>query len=72
MSVITEARLNDMCNLSEVILGKGIEEGRAKEIIDSGYEFGLSEIEILERLQVKMNISEQEARRYLDKFKEVE
>lgn len=72
MSVITEARLNDMCNLSEVILEKGIEEGRAKEIIDSGYEFGLSEIEILERLQVKMNISEQEARRYLDKFKEVE
>ena len=67
-----EARLNDMCNLSEVILEKGIEEGRAKEIIDSGYEFGLSEIEILERLQVKMNISEQEARRYLDKFKEVE
>ncbi len=72
MSVIMEARLNDMCNLSEVILEKGIEEGRAKEIIDSGYEFGLSEIEILERLQVKMNISEQEARRYLDKFKEVE
>lgn len=72
MSVITEAGLNDMCNLSEVILEKGIEEGRAKEIIDSGYEFGLSEIEILERLQVKMNISEQEARRYLDKFKEVE
>ena len=67
-----EERLNDMCNLSEVILEKGIEEGRAKEIIDSGYEFGLSEIEILERLQVKMNISEQEARRYLDKFKEVE
>lgn len=67
-----EARLNDMCNFSEVILEKGIEEGRAKEIIDSGYEFGLSEIEILERLQVKMNISEQEARRYLDKFKEVE
>ena len=55
-----------------MILEKGIEEGRAKEIIDSGYEFGLSEIEILERLQVKMNISEQEARRYLDKFKEVE
>ena len=49
MSVIMEARLNDMCNLSEVILEKGIEEGRAKEIIDSGYEFGLSEIEILER-----------------------
>lgn len=72
MSVIMEARLNDMFNLSEVILEKGIEEGRAKEIIDSGYEFGLSEIEILERLQVKMNISEQEARRYLDKFKEVE
>lgn len=72
MSVIMEARLNDMCNLSEVILEKGIEEGRAKEIIDPGYEFSLSEIEILEHLQVKMNISEQEARRYLDKFKEVE
>ena len=40
-------------------------EGRAEEIIAAGYEFGLSEKTILERLQKKLAITPQKAREYL-------
>lgn len=46
----------------------GREEGRAVEIIETGYEFGLSEDNILERLQKKLDVSLQTAREYLGKF----
>ena len=46
-----------MCNLSQGIKETGIAEGRAEEIIETGYEFGLSEQDILERLQKKLSIS---------------
>ena len=62
-----------MCTLFEEIAReneikfreKGREEGRAAEIIESGYEFGLSEDNILERLQKKLDVSLQTAREYL-------
>ena len=58
-----------MCNLSQGIKEAGIAEGRvegrAKEIID---EFGLSEQDILERLQKKLSISLQKAQEYLLMF----
>ena len=44
---------------------KGKAEGRAEEIVEAGYEFGLSERDILERLQKKLNISLQKAQEYL-------
>ena len=61
-----------MCTLFEEIAReneiKGREEGRAVEIIETGYEFGLSEENILERLQKKLDVSLQRAREYLGKF----
>lgn len=44
---------------------KGKVEGRAEEIIETGYEFGLSEGKILERLQKKLDISLQMAQEYV-------
>lgn len=43
-------------------------EGKAEEIVELGYEFGLSENDILERLQTKLNISLQKAQEYLAMF----
>ena len=42
--------------------------GEAKGIIETGYEFGLSEDDILTRLQKKLNISLQKAQEYLSMF----
>ena len=47
---------------------EGRSEGRAEEIIETGYEFGLSEQDILERLQKKLSISLQKAQEYLLMF----
>ncbi len=47
---------------------KGKIEGRAEEIIESGFEFGLSEKDILTRLQNKLDISLQSAQQYLLRF----
>ena len=43
-------------------------EGRAEEIIETGHEFGLSETDILGRLQNKLDISLQAAQEYLLRF----
>ena len=43
-------------------------EGEAKGIIETGFDFGLSEEDILERLQKKLNISLQAAQEYLKMF----
>ena len=43
-------------------------EGRASEIVEMGFEFGLSENDILERLQKKLDISLQTAQEYLAMF----
>lgn len=47
---------------------EGRAEGRAEEIIETGYEFGLSDDDILARLQRKLDISMEMARIYLSKF----
>lgn len=47
---------------------KGKIEGRAEEIIESGFEFGLSEKDILTRLQNKLDISLHVAQEYLLRF----
>ncbi len=44
------------------------EEGRAEEIIDFGYECGISEEDILQRLQKRLNISLQKAQEYLQAY----
>ncbi|MCI8932468.1 MAG: transposase, partial [Lachnospiraceae bacterium] len=47
---------------------EGKVEGKAEGIIETGLEFGLSEEDILMRLQKKLNISLQKAQDYMDKF----
>lgn len=54
----------DMCTVFEETRN----EGRAEEIIELGYEFGLSYAEILTRLQKRLNISLQKAQEYLSMF----
>jgi predicted solute-binding protein len=55
----------DMCTVFE----ETRTEGRAEEIIAMGDEFGLSESDILSKLQEKLNISSQKAQEYLWKFR---
>lgn len=44
-------------------------EGRAEEIVETGYEFRLTSEEILARLQNKLNISHGEAERFFDRYR---
>ena len=61
-----------MCTLFEEIAkeneAKGREKGQAQGIIETGFEFGLSENDILSRLQSKLNVSLQMAQEYLKTF----
>lgn len=61
----------DSCTSSFLrsIAEEGILEGRAQGIIELGYEVHLSEDDILERLQRKLNVSIQTAQEYLNQFK---
>jgi hypothetical protein len=47
-------------------------EGRAIEIIESGYENGLSDSDILEKLCRKLSVSDEEAQGYLERYKNSE
>lgn len=58
----------DMYTVFEETRIEGRVEGRAEEIIETGYEFGLSDDDILARLQRKLDISMEMARIYLSKF----
>ncbi|MFG6357962.1 MAG: Rpn family recombination-promoting nuclease/putative transposase [Acetatifactor sp.] len=70
----------DMCTLFEEIareseakgkaegIAEGKAEGKAEGIIETGYDFGLSENDILERLQNKLKVSLQTAQEYLEMF----
>ena len=53
-----------MCTLFEELETKG----GAKQIIEMGLEFGLSENDILDRMQAKLNITLEEAREYMEMF----
>ena len=61
-----------MCTLFEEVAKKneikGKLKGEAKGIIETGFDFGLSENDILERLQNKLNVSMQVAQEYLKMF----
>ena len=43
-------------------------EGEAKGIVETGFDFGLSESDILKRLQEKLGISAQKAQEFLNMF----
>lgn len=59
----------DMCKALNDIQRNARNEGRAEEIIEGGYEYGLSEESIMERLQRKLNLSEGKALDYLKKYR---
>lgn len=56
------------CEIEKRIRDEGRTEGRAEAIIDTCYEFGLSENEILNRLQKKLNLPLETAKKYLARF----
>lgn len=58
-----------MKTLFDAIAAEGKAEGKAEEIVETGYEFGLSENDILERLQRKLNVSLQKAQEYFNMYK---
>jgi len=66
--VLTGKESDNMCTVFEENWAEGKAEGKAEEIIETGYEFGLSEQEVLERLQTKLNISMEKAQEYFDMF----
>jgi len=47
---------------------EGLIEGQAQGMIEMGLEYGLSESEILKRLQKKLKILKQEAEKYFEQF----
>lgn len=54
----------DMCTLFDEIA----KENEAKGIVETGFDFGLSEHDILERLQKKLNLPLQTAQEYINMF----
>ena len=68
-----KGEVKTMCEVLDNAISKGrIEgkiEGRAEKIIESGLGFGLSESDILERLQRKLSVPQQKAQEYLDRYK---
>jgi len=57
-----------MSTLFDEIAKEGEARGKAEGIIETGYDFGLSENDILDMLQNKMRISLQQAQEYLEMF----
>lgn len=57
-----------MCTLFDEFTKEGEIKGEAKGIIELGFDFGLSEHDILERLQHKLNVSLQKAQEYFEMF----
>lgn len=62
----------DMCTVFEATWEEGMEQGLkkglAQGIIEMGYDFGLTDDEILKRLQDKLNVPSQKAQEYLGMF----
>lgn len=59
----------DMCTVFEETWAERKAEGKAEGIIIAGHELGLSEHDILEILQNKLNISLQKAQEYFNMFR---
>ena len=55
-------------SIREECLEEGRAEGRAEEIIESGYDFGMSKQDILARLQKKLQITLEQAEEYMKVF----
>jgi hypothetical protein len=58
-----------MCTLFEEIAKENVIKGKALGMIETGFDFELSENDILIRLQRKLDITLQQAQEYLNLFK---
>lgn len=58
----------DMCTVFEEVARENEAKGEAKGIVETGFDFGLSEKDILERLQKKLGVSLQTAQEYIEMF----
>ena len=58
----------DMCTLFDEIARENEARGEAKGIVETGLDYGLSENDILKRLQEKLNLSLQMAQEYIKMF----
>ena len=58
----------DMCTLFDEIARENEARGEARGIVEAGFDFGLSENDIVERLQKKLNLSLETAREYINMF----
>ena len=59
----TERRLEVMCNLSEVVIEKGIEA-----LILDNLEDGKSEVVIINKLERRFDLNKKDAKEYFDKY----
>ncbi len=66
--VLEEKGEGTMYRVFEETREEGKIEGKAEEIVEMGMEFGLSVSDILERLQNKLDISQQKASEYIEMF----
>ena len=67
----TERRLNDMCNLSDVILENGLKEGIEQGIeafIVDKIEDGVEKATIIEKLVKRFKITREKAEEYYNRF----
>ena len=75
MNTETERRINNMCNLSEVIIEQGIQVGKQEEkengikiFIEDKVEDGVPEEKILSKLMKLYVLPEDAAKEYLNKY----
>ena len=66
--MLEEKGETSMISVFQETWDEGEAQGKAETIVEMGYEFGLSEEDILTRLQKKLNIPLQEAEEYLKMF----
>lgn len=70
---LQKGEVDMMCSVFEETWQDGLvhgkTEGKAEEIVQMGNEFGLSEEDIVERLQKKLGISLEKAQEYLSLFR---
>lgn len=67
-NALSKKRDVTMCTLFDEIEKEGKIEGEAKGIIEAGFDFGISENDILQRLQNKLDVSLQKAQEYFEMF----
>jgi hypothetical protein len=76
LNIAFERRDNTMYSVFQDLFDEGIAQGRTEGkiagIIETSYDFGLSDNDIIAKLQEKLNVSLQQAQEYLDAFKKHE